>query len=65
MILGLDSHCIQMVKGGIVESMVKLLKRADPKEQQGALSALRNLSLDRLPSPSHSFFSFLFSSSLF
>ena len=34
-----------MVQGGLATSIVSLLKREDPKEKNGALAALRNLSL--------------------
>jgi hypothetical protein len=40
-----DENCVSMVKGGLASSIVSFLKRDDPKEKNGALAALRNLSL--------------------
>ncbi len=52
-----DEYCIKMVQSDLTSSLVQLLQKGNSKEQQGAMSALRNLSLARI----EFFFSFLFS----
>ena len=52
----LDSHCIQMVKSGVSEKLIKLLsshntKDGDIRLQHALLSALRNLSIAKENKP--------------